>query len=806
MQDVPATLAAAVACVERGELDAAEELSRSVLRADPLSPRALHVLGVVARKTDRLQLAIAVLQDAARLNPDDAGIHCELGLALSDSRREDEAVAHYRRAIEIDPHYGDACLNLAAALDRLEQFEAALPWACRAAELLPNNPIAHFNLGNVWRQLGNLEEASAEFRSAIGLDPSFASAHWNDACCRLLAGDFATGWREYEWREKAGEVSLDHYPQPLWNGESLERQTILVHSEQGIGDEILFASCFPDLIAWAGHCILVCEPRLEKLFARSFPLATVHGIARRKDRIGTTPTEKIDKQIPAGSLPLYLRPTRESFPRRQSFLTADSQAKSKWRERLDGLGPGLKIGISWRAGGQPSERRKRTTGLEHWRNVFSVAGVHFINLQYGESADEIAAVEREFGVVVHDWNDADPLVDLDGFAAEIAALDLVISVGNATVHLAGALGVPCWTLLPKVPGWRWMIDGDQSIWYRSVHLVRQSERGQWQPVFDAVAAMLADAATSGDPHTTLTCGGTHHVSPARRLAGGEGANGSSRQPSRVGGARNGTEAVPYNSHRQLNRVLPADRNASAPPQFDAVATFDSASRAFERGDLAVAEASCRRVLDHMPRHAPALNLLGQIARRTGRLDLAIRTLVRAVAAADQNPLVQLNLASAQHEAGDLPAAIESYGRAIAMDSKLADGHFGLGKALRAIGRHAEAIAALEETVRRQPNHHKALNRLGGGYLETGRWTDAERAFRAAVNLRPDYMAAHNNLGMALERQGRLPEALACFDRALELDERCLQAANNLAGVLNRLGQHSVATLVQNQSVGLRAAG
>ncbi|HEV3415942.1 MAG TPA: tetratricopeptide repeat protein, partial [Pirellulales bacterium] len=139
MRDVPATLAAAAACVERGELDAAEELSRSVLRANPLCPRALHVLGVVARKTDRLQLAIAVLQDAARLTPDDAGIHCELALALSDSRREDEAVVHYRRAIEINPQYGDACLNLAAALDRLEQIEAALPWAQRAAELQTNS-------------------------------------------------------------------------------------------------------------------------------------------------------------------------------------------------------------------------------------------------------------------------------------------------------------------------------------------------------------------------------------------------------------------------------------------------------------------------------------------------------------------------------------------------------------------------------------------------------------------------------------------------------------------------------------------
>ena len=492
MSDVLKQLAAASAHAEAGRLAAAEGISREVLRIDPRSARALHILGVVARKTNRLPLSIAVLQDAVRLSPDDPGIHCELGLAFSDSRREEEAVAHYRRAIEIHPNYGDACLNLAVALDRLEQPEAALPWAERAAELLPQNPIVHFNLGNIRRALGKLDEASAAFDSAIRLDPSFANAHWNQACCRLLAGDFAAGWREYEWRERAGEVTLDVYPQPRWQGEPLDGQTILVHAEQGIGDEILFASCLPDLIARAGQCIVVCEPRLEKLFARSFPQASVHGIARRRDRAGARLTERIDKQIPAGSLPLYFRSTREIFPKRPHFLVPEAAREAEWRARFEALGPGLKVGISWRAGGQPTERRKRTTGLELWREVFAVPGVHFINLQYGECADELAAAQRDMGAAIHDMEGADPLVDLDAFAAKIAALDLVLSVGNATVHLAGALGVPAWAVLPNIPGWRWMIAGHESPWYPSVRLFRQRQRGQWAPVFDEIADALSE--------------------------------------------------------------------------------------------------------------------------------------------------------------------------------------------------------------------------------------------------------------------------------------------------------------------------
>jgi tetratricopeptide (TPR) repeat protein len=356
MSDALEQLATAVAHAEAGRLEAAEGISREVLRHDPRSARALHVLGVVARKTHRLPLAVAVLQDAARLCPDDPGLHCELGLALSDSRREEEAVAHYRRAAEIHPNYGDACLNLAAALDRLEQPEAALPIAERAAELLPQNPIAHFNLGNIRRALGKLADASAAFDSAIRLDPSFANVHWNQACCRLLAGDFAAGWREYEWRERACEVTLDTYPQPRWQGEPLEGQTILVHSEQGIGDEILFASCLPDLMARAGHCVVVCEPRLEKLFARSFPRASVHGIARRRDRAGARLTERIDKQIPAGSLPLHFRATRESFPKRRHFLVPEAARQAEWRARYEAR-PGLEgwhlMAGWWAADGAP---------------------------------------------------------------------------------------------------------------------------------------------------------------------------------------------------------------------------------------------------------------------------------------------------------------------------------------------------------------------------------------------------------------------------------------------------------------------
>ena len=503
MQNVREALARAAALVDRDEFAAAQQIAGQIVRQLPDCAAALALLGIIGRKTERSAEAVEWLRRASNCRPDDASIHCELGRALADCRRLDEAVIEFRRAVELDPNDAGACLNLGAILGQLDQPDDALTWCRRAVELAPDDAVAHFNRGNIARSLGKLDEATAALETAVRLAPDFAAAHWNCGYCYLLAGDFARGWLEHEWRERAGEVSLDHYPQPRWTGDPLEGRTILVHGEQGIGDEILFGSCLPELILRAGHCVIVCDPRLQPLFRRSFPRATVHGFARRQDRQGMLLAERIDGQIPIGSLPLYLRPTRESFPRRQRFLAADPIQIADWKNRFAQLGAGLKIGISWRAGGQPGERRMRTTSLDLWRPLLSLPNAQFINLQYGDCVEDLAAVRREMGIQIHDWDDADPLVDMDAFAAKVAALDLVVSVDNSTVHLSGALGVPTWVLLPQVPGWRWTIADARSLWYPAARLFRQPHCGNWSPVFEHVGQLLGKIVRSPEPLVAL---------------------------------------------------------------------------------------------------------------------------------------------------------------------------------------------------------------------------------------------------------------------------------------------------------------
>ena len=207
-----------------------------------------------------------------------------------------------------------------------------------------------------------------------------------------------------------------------------------------------------------------------------------------------------------GSLPRYLRSNRESFPARRRYLAADPAQTDVWRRRYSEIGEGLNVGISWQGGAKPDVRRLRSTSLEKWMPLLSTPGVQFINVQYGETDAELAAIRNRTGVTIHDWDDADPLVDLDNFAAQISALDLVISVDNSTVHMAAAVGRPVWTLLPFSPNWRWMLEDESSPWYSTMRLFRQPGLNDWPAVFEKVARELKTLSTAPPEHVAPNAG------------------------------------------------------------------------------------------------------------------------------------------------------------------------------------------------------------------------------------------------------------------------------------------------------------
>lgn len=515
--------------------EASDLLGRAVV-VRPDHPDTHGNLAITFQNLGRLDDAIAHFRRALELHPAFADGHNNLGVALQAKERHDEAERCFHEALKIRPDYPEALVNLGNVHETRNEWEPAAECYRHALTLRPDYAEAQANLGHVLCQFGKIEEAllhgeqarqrqpeRAEthnflgvtyleagdpsmaiecFHAALARDPKHAKARHNLGLAQLLIGNFALGWEGYEWRFRANPALGQPLPLPAWDGSPLAGRSILVHAEQGVGDEIMFASCLPEVVRTAKRCVLTCDRRLLALFRRSFPDIEAIGVEvadgrREGGRSWLPQTGHIDIQCPLGSLPRFLRSAPERFPTHNGYLRADPARVAAWRERLASLGGGLKIGLSWRGGSAAAQRTRRTIPLESWGEIFQASGAHFVNLQYGDTGAERRLVKERLGVDVHHWDDVDPLSDLDEFAALIAALDRVISIPNATVHLAGALGKPAWVLTPFAPDWRWQLARVDSPWYPSVRLFRQDRADNWQTTIAAVGAALRQSIDTG---------------------------------------------------------------------------------------------------------------------------------------------------------------------------------------------------------------------------------------------------------------------------------------------------------------------
>jgi tetratricopeptide (TPR) repeat protein len=744
--------ARAAAYHKAGEPHHAEGILREILRHAPKHADALHRLGCLLKQTGRRDEAIRYLREAAEIAAAKPNFRFDLAVALSEAHQNHDAEAELWRVIELDPTQGPAYVNLGVIFERLGKLDEALSICQRGLKLMPDSPQAYYNLANVYLHQGLVEQALAHYDRLLQIDPKFFKGHWNRGLAHLLAGEFAQGWKGYQYREAAEQVQLDKFELPEWDGGSVAGKTLLVHAEQGVGDEIMFATCLPDVLRQARHVHVTCDPRLEKLFARSFPGATVHPVVR-----GPTfqwePPPGIDVYTHAATLACYLRPDFASFPRQSRLLTPNPSLVARWRERFAQLGSGPKIGISWRAGGISSEQRRRTSLLDHWQPLFRLAGCHFVNLQYGDWSEDLAAAKARWGVTIHHWQDADPLADLDNFAAQVAALDAVVSVGNTTIHMAGALGIPTWTALPRVPGWRYLLREDWMPWYASVRLRRQRRAGDWDEVYQRIAEEIRDFFGPGLARAAIA---THCVTP------------DNSQTELVFTAID-TQAAPSTT-----------RPAGTLPRTKVAEAFVGALKQHRAGRLADAEQVYRQILAMEPTHADAHHLLGVIAHQTGRLTLALESIRQAVQLDPGNSVYRYNLASVLRDGGDVEGAIAELRCAVERNPHLAEGHLNLGTLLHAQGNYVEAMSAYERALAVRPDYAEAHNNIGSALRDLGRYEQAIACYRRAIELRPNYADAHLHLAGVLRELGRADEALTVFDRGLELAPQNADAHVNRA--------------------------
>jgi hypothetical protein len=401
----------------------------------------------------------------------------------------DKAIQCFEKVVELKPLSSEAHNNLGTALAAKNELDKATLCYREAIRLNTNDPIPYNNMAQALIKEGKIAEAIAYFRSSLQLDIMFSGAHLNLSLALLSAGNLSEGWQEYEWRWQAKDfpsVKRD-FPQPRWQGEDITGKTILVWAEQGVGDEILFASMLPDITARAGHCIIECEPRLVALFARSFPDTEV--VPRSNPPYPRTAQPDIQFQIPMGSLAQWFRNSLDSFPDHQGYLVAAPKRAAYWKNRLAELGSGKKVGICWRSMVKNVSRNRHYTQLDQWWPILHVPGIVFVNLQYDDCKTELAAAEQQFGIRIHAFDEIDLKNNLDEAAALTDALDLVISAPTAVAAMAGALGVPTWKIIAKGGNWP-TLGTDRMPWHPSMRLFLRAWKDSWEGPIEEIAREL----------------------------------------------------------------------------------------------------------------------------------------------------------------------------------------------------------------------------------------------------------------------------------------------------------------------------
>lgn len=476
--------------LKRDEREDARDCYELALAHAPDCIAARLGLARILRESDESAAALEHVRHALRIAPRDATIHFESALVHNRCGDVPGAQAAYQRALELEPDFAAACTNLGLLyLSQLGDPYNAQRLFERAIDLDSSSVAAQANLGLALDEQGRVDAALAHYQKLIAAYPAESEYRWNRGLALLGSGDYARGWDDYEMRNaRATGTAPRAFPYPVWQGGELPGgAALLVYGEQGIGDEIMFASCVADLVTRGMHCVIECDMRLAAVFARSFTAARVHGAARDGDRSWLALHPDIGMQISIGSLPRLLRRGAADFPRHAGYLRADPGRVTAWRTRLAGEAAGHTVGIAWSGGTAKTRRDLRSVPLHEFAPLFKVPQITCVNLQRdaGPALKEMASVH---GVEVLNFDAV--LDDVDEMAALLQALDGVITADNTVAHLAGALGRPTWVMLPHHADWRWQQTSPASSWYPSLTLCRQPRTGDWAAVMASVIAGL----------------------------------------------------------------------------------------------------------------------------------------------------------------------------------------------------------------------------------------------------------------------------------------------------------------------------
>ena len=456
--------------------------------ADPGAAAPYYSTGRLWELAGRPERAEASYRRAISLDPKHAKAHNNLGCVLSLQGRLDEALDCYRRALQLDPEQPEANQNYAALTSDPGALEAAIQGYLRQTQKDPTDARAFNNLANIYVGLGRNAEAMANLERAIALDPNRAEAHYSRSLLLLSEGDYAAGWREYEWRWRLDNplsAPARRFPQPIWDGRDLGGGALLMHGELALGESVQFVRYARLAAARCGSVIFECAPRLRPL------LQSVEGVAQI-----TTPGEALPPfvaHIPLFGLPRVFGTTLQNIPWNGPYIRADPRRVAEWRPLIESAGEArFRVGLVWSGNPQHPYNRDRSIALEALAPLQRVPGVALYSLQTGAAAANAGPKAAPMSLIDLTTHERDFLDTV----ALISHLDLVITVDTMISALAGAMGAQVWVLLSRIPDWRHHLERSDNPWYPTMHLYRQTRDGQWSDVVERIAKDLCNLTSS----------------------------------------------------------------------------------------------------------------------------------------------------------------------------------------------------------------------------------------------------------------------------------------------------------------------
>jgi tetratricopeptide (TPR) repeat protein len=466
---------------EWGKLEPAIQAYLEAARLNSNLEAAFRHLGLAFHQVGDLEKSTANYEQALNLQPDQPAVVTNLGVVYQQLRKTDRAAACYRHALAIDPTYAAAHYNLGTLRLNQARLEEAVEHFNRALAQNPKHLNAMGNLARTHHRLGHLDKAMSLYDRALSMNADQPVVRINRATTLLLKGKWEVGWQEYEWRFRQPDRRRI-YPHrlvgPRWQGEPFTNRTLLIHSEQGIGDALQFARFVPMVKSRGGRVVFEVRASLTTLFE------TIDGVDEIITLSADTPPQfDYDAHVPLCSLAGIFKIQPHTIPNHVPYLSADPNKVAAWQKRIKQ--GDMHVGIVWAGNDTYPER---SCLLRDMAPLMDVKNIEWIGLQKGFTASQATDEQRPNGFEMENWGEA--FEDFSDTAAAVATLDLVISIDTSVAHLAGAMGKPVWVLLPAVADWRWLLDREDSPWYPTMRLFRQKRLGDWSEVIHRIVDAL----------------------------------------------------------------------------------------------------------------------------------------------------------------------------------------------------------------------------------------------------------------------------------------------------------------------------